>query len=370
MSRPTLPTPHRIIIKLGSAVLAPRGELDTKTIAALAADIAESKTPQTIIVSSGAVASGFRALGLSAPPKTIVQMQAAAAVGQQRLMAAWAEAFAKHGITIAQVLLTGEDLSHRTRLQNARRTLEELLARGIIPIINENDSVSFDEIKLGDNDRLSALVASLLQADLLLILSSVQGLYAKGTSRPVPHFASIAETHDHIRTDTSSVGTGGMVTKVDAAAIVTQAGVPMIIAGGLLPNVISRITRGEPMGTLFSAAKATRSSRQQWLGHSAKSKGAIIVDHGAQKAILSKGASLLPSGITAIQGAFARGETVDLTSADAKVPFARGIAAYSSTELPQIRGKKSSQIAAILGYSYSDEAVHRNNMVILNEPKK
>ncbi len=358
---------RRFVVKLGSAVLAPKGELDQKIIDSLAAQIAREPRRQCAVVSSGAVASGFRALGLSTMPRSIVQKQAAAAVGQQRLMAAWSAAFASHGRTVAQVLLTGDDLADRTRLLNARRTLEELLASGIVPIINENDSVSYDEIKVGDNDRLSSLVAGLVAADLLLVLSGVDGLYAGGDPRRiVPFVASIEEARSHIQTGTSAVGTGGMATKLLAAQIARDAGIAMVIAGGRVESVINRVLAGEALGTYFAGGRASRPARQRWLGQSARPAGTVVVDEGAKAAIIRKGASLLPSGIVGINGSFLAGATVDLRVAS-HPPFARGVAAYSSAEIAAIKGKRSSNIAAILGYCYSGEVVHRDNMALLVE---
>jgi len=356
-----------VVIKIGSAVLAPGGALSAETVNRLAKDINEAmqslRGRRIIIVTSGAVASGFRALGLTRAPKAIVQKQAAAAVGQQRLMGAWALGFASVGLTVAQVLLTGEDIADRTRSQNARRTLEELLFRGVIPIINENDSVSYSEIKLGDNDRLSALVASLVQADALLALSTVEGVYASGTGRVIEEFESVAKARPHVTTDVSEVGTGGMVTKLAAAQIAGDAGVVFLIAGGGQMSIVSRALAGELVGTVFCSPISGRSSRQRWLGYSAKARGRIEVDAGAAAAIEARGSSLLPRGIVRIEGVFDKGAAVDI--ACATVIIARGIAAYNSDELGRIAGHTSAEIHKILGYVYSAEAVHRNDLVLM-----
>jgi glutamate 5-kinase len=361
-----LPPIRRLVVKIGSAVLAPAGQLDPAAIARLAADAASLTPPRQIVfVSSGAVASGFRALGLDQPPRTIVEKQAAAAVGQQRLMAAWADAFAPHHRPVAQVLLTADDLGHRPRFLNARRTLLELLDRGAVPIINENDSVSFEEIKFGDNDRLSALVCGLVQADLLLMLSSVEGLYAAGqTGRVVPLIHDALEADAHIRTEQSDVGTGGMVTKVQAAAITTAAGVPAVIAGGSVPSIISRILAGEPLGTLFAPAPKATAARKRWIGAAARVRGHITIDPGAAAALTQRGASLLPSGIQSVHGRFESGAVIEIRAPDS-TPLARGVTAYASGEIDRLRGKRSADIPAILGYSYADEIIHRNDLVLL-----
>jgi glutamate 5-kinase len=280
-------------------------------------------------------------------------------------MSAWAEAFAPHRRPVAQVLLTAEDLGHRPRFLNARRTLLELLDRGAVPIINENDSVSYEEIKFGDNDRLSALVCGLVQADLLLMLSSVNGLYAAGQpGQVVPLVGDPLDADVHIRTDRSEVGTGGMITKVQAAAITTSAGVPAIISGGNVPNVIARVLAGEALGTLFAPAPKATAARKRWIGAAARVRGHITVDPGAREAITQRGASLLPSGVSAVHGRFESGAVVEVRGSDSQ-PLARGVAAYSSDEIERLRGKRSADIASILGYAYADEIVHRNDLVLL-----
>jgi len=365
-TRPPLSGSRRLVVKLGSALLAPAGRLDPAAVARLAADIADvARTREVCIVSSGAVASGFRLLGLDRPPKTIVGKQAAAAVGQSLLMRAWAEAFAPLNRNVAQVLLTADDLDHRTRLLNARRTLAELLAHSILPIINENDSVAFDEIKLGDNDRLSALVAAAIGADLLVILSSVRGLFEAGDpARVIPLVRDPAAAALHVRPGTSDVGTGGMTTKLQAAAIAGDAGIPTVIAGGNDDRVLARLLAGESTGTYIQPAPRRRAARKGWIGHSTRVRGSLVVDAGARAAIESRGASLLPSGILAVEGDFISGAAVDIRTDDAP-PFARGIAAYAADELRRLRGKRSDQIEPTLGYAYSDEAIHRDDLVIL-----
>lgn len=375
MSRVFPRQPRRIVVKVGSAVLAKAGMLDSTAVARLANDLAATLDADVrrriVLVSSGAVASGFRALGLAKPPKVIADKQAAAAVGQPRLMAEYAAAFARHRTprAVAQVLLTAEDIDHRTRFLNARHTLERLLEPGgVVPIINENDSVSFSEIKLGDNDRLSSLVASLISADLLIILSSVPGVLDRSNPRHViPELSSFAQALSHVTAGKSDVGTGGMATKLKAACDAASVGTPVIIAGGDLPDIVQRLVRGEPLGTYFPPAPGATAARKRWIGFSARPKGVLRVDEGARRAVSTRGASLLPSGLTSVDGEFAVGALVELRGPD-NHPFARGLASYDSHDLARLCGKKTGQIEPTLGYRYADEAVHRDDLVLLDAP--
>jgi glutamate 5-kinase len=363
----TLPPIRRIVVKIGSAVLAPGGSLDQAAADRLGADIAAARAQgvQVAVVSSGAVASGYSALGLKAPPKTIVRKQAAAAVGQSRLMAAWNAALLPHGLVAAQILYTAEDLEHRERFLSARRTLNELLGAGVVPVINENDTVSYEEIKLGDNDRLSALTADLADADLLLILSSVSGLYESGKSGKVIHTIQSARTAQaHVRPDKTVVGTGGMQTKLTAAAAAASWGIPTVVAGGHEHHVIRRVLAGEVLGTLFPAARITKArARKRWLGFGARARGTIIIDAGAARALTQRGASLLPSGVTGVRGSFDRGAAVQIAVEGGAV-IARGVSAYSSDDVARIAGKRSSQIEGVLGHYYAEEVVHRDDLVV------
>lgn len=362
-----LPPIRRLVVKIGSAVLAPSGVLEQRTVARMSADVARAHAlgVQPTIVSSGAIASGFRALGLTAPPKTIVHKQAAAAVGQQRLMAAWSAAMDTHGLTVAQALYTADDLEHRGRFQSARRTLGELLSRRIVPIINENDTIAFDEIRLGDNDRLSALTADLVSADILLILSTVPGLLERGpSSRVVRTVADVRDAARHLRAGKSSVGTGGMQSKLTAAGAAASWGIPTIIASGSEPEVISRVLGGEPIGTFFEPAARKARPRKRWLAFSARAEGTIVADAGAVRAVTQRGASLLPGGITVVRGAFDRGATVEVCGPDGAV-VARGVTLYASADIARIAGKRSAQIAGILGDAYADEVIHRDDLVLV-----
>lgn len=370
----SIPGVRRLVVKVGSAVVAPHGRLDPGAVQRLAADIAVVRAAsrgagvQTVIVSSGAVACGFRAMGLSAPPRTIALKQAAAAVGQPILMRTWTEALSAQSLQVAQVLYTADDLEHRTRFFNARRTMNELLHAGVVPIVNENDTVSFDEIRLGDNDRLSALTAALVSADLLLILSSVQGLYEGGRAgRVIPSVDDVAAAVRHVRAERSSTGVGGMATKVEAAGIAASWGVPTIVAGGREPGVVTRVLAGEPLGTLFVPRPRRMASTRRWLSASARPRGTITIDEGALRAITTRGASLLPSGIVRITGTFERGAPVDIADRRGKV-VARGLTNFSAEELEAIRGLRSSQIESRLGYRYADEAIHRDQMSIIATP--
>jgi glutamate 5-kinase len=314
-----------------------------------------------------------------------MQKQAAAAIGQPRLMQAWSEAFARvlppaRSRSVAQVLLTAEDIEHRGRFLNARRTLECLLDSGVVPIINENDSVSFDEIKLGDNDRLSALTATLVGADALVLLSSVPGVLENADRAVVPEIRSLEAGLALVRTDKSETGVGGMETKVRAACSAAAMGIGTVIAGGQEARIVSRLLSGEGLGTFFPPATggseftARASSRKKWLGLSARPKGRLIVDDGARLAILKRGSSLLPSGLLDAVGDFDAGALVEVCRGEkgaggrvsgVSEPFARGLACYPADDLRRLRGLKTSQIEQVLGYHYSDEAVHRDDLVVL-----
>ncbi|MDX2147907.1 MAG: glutamate 5-kinase [Planctomycetota bacterium] len=383
MIRRSIPTPSIVVVKVGSAVLAPEGVPDPGSFARLASSIAEARKRGmgVVLVSSGAVASGFRALGLAKPPKDIALKQAAAAVGQGKLIARWADALLPHKVEVAQVLYTAEDLDGRQRFLNARRTMSELIGAGVVPIVNENDSVSFAEIKLGDNDRLSALTSGLVDAGLLLILSSVAGLYEHGRKgKIVAEVRSIAEAEQHVQAEKSGVGTGGMQTKLWAAGTATRWGIATVIASGGEPDVICRVVDGEPLGTYFPARERGRTARQRWIETSARPKGTIVVDEGCAAAVVKKGASVLPRGVVRVETvaispggrhgvegedapSFPRGSPVQVATL-AGVVFARGISSYSSEEIARIAGKPANQIASVLGYSYCDEVIHRDDLVL------
>jgi glutamate 5-kinase len=362
------PRVRRVVVKVGSAVVAPGGLLDADAIARIAAELtALRKTGvEVVLVSSGAVALGFRTLGLPAMPGVIRQKQAAAAIGQPMLMRTYAEQLAASEIPVAQVLLTSDDFGHRERFLNARHTLETLLASGVLPIVNENDSVVFDEIKLGDNDRLSALVASSIDADLLLLLSVAPGLMDLASGRVLEAVDRIEDARALVDTAQSSgVGTGGMGTKLDAASIVTSRGIPAHLARGPtydIPDPIARVLRGDTIGTRFPADGASRrTSRKDWIANATRTQGVIVVDDGAAIALRQRGASLLPGGIVRVEGRFEAGSAVEIQNTQGAC-FARGLTSYGSAEIQRIKGLRSDAIEETLGYAYAEEVIHRDDL--------
>ena len=363
----------RIVIKIGSRVLTDDdGALDMAVIGRICTDIAllREQGQQVVVVSSGAIAAGRSELGLTEKPKTIPQKQAAAAIGQTRLMRAYEESLAPHSLKAAQVLLTSEDLSSRQRFLNARATIDTLLGFGIIPIINENDTVVVDEIKFGDNDNLSALVTNVAESDLLLILTDVEGLYsADPTDNPDAQLIPLVHgiTRDLERAaggSGSSVGTGGMATKVAAAKKAGKNGVPTILIAGKRGGIIAAAMHGEEVGTLFLPSGEGLNRRKHWIAYTLKPVGRVIVDDGAKNVLQKNGKSLLPSGIAAVEGRFERGACVRICSPDGK-EFARGLSDYSSAEIARLAGHNSSEIELILGYRYADVIIHRDNLVVL-----
>ncbi len=358
-----------IVIKIGSAVLTKAGQLNKRAITRLGKEVIALKNAgrDVVIVSSGAVASGLAAMGLQRMPRTIVDRQAAAAIGQQTLMNAWSTVFARAGIHVAQVLLTADDINSRGRYLNARHTLQTLLARSIVPVVNENDSVSYDEIRLGDNDHLSALVTTLISADLLIMLTDVEGLRSGGPHGELIRMVLATESaHGHIQAAKSETGIGGMKTKVDAAVLAGDAGVPTIIAGGRRNGVLSDIFAGRPVGTLFAPRVSKLDARRRWIASVARPEGTLIVDSGASEAIVRRNASLLPSGILAVDGRFSAGAVVKVCQDNGQL-IARGLASYASDEVDRIRGHKCAEIALLLGYRYMEEVVHRDDLVVLRD---
>lgn len=355
-----------VVVKIGSGVIAPGGKLDPAAVSRLGADLAAVRRTgrQVIVVSSGAIACGFRLLGLTSMPKAIADKQAAAAVGQQVLMQAWAGALRKAQLTVAQVLLTADDLDHRTRYLNARHTFRRLLAHGVMPIVNENDSVSYAEIRMGDNDHLSALVTTLVSGNLLIMLSVADGLRRGGPHGQLVELVRPGDAvQDYVSADKSFTGVGGMRTKLDAAALVNDAGIPAVIAGGAKPRVVSELLAGKPHGTWFEPRPSRLDTRRRWLATATRPRGAILVDDGARRAIIERNASLLPSGVVGVEGHFPAGAVVRIVDAKGEA-FARGLASYASDEIIRVKGRKGSELPAILGYRYLDEIVHRNDLVL------
>lgn len=373
MRKELLKKVKRVVIKIGSRVLTDlNGALDTDVINRICREIAllHQRGTQVIVVSSGAIAAGRSELGLVDKPRTIPHKQAAAAVGQTRLMQAYENALAPHSLKTAQLLLTSEDLGSRQRFLNARATIDALLGFGIVPIINENDTVVVEEIKFGDNDNLSALVTNVAEAHLLLILTDIEGFYSAdpnttADAKLIPVIRGITREVERAAGGSgSTVGTGGMSTKVAAAKKACKNGVATIIVSGKKSGIIVDALQGEDVGTLFVPSGTGINRRKHWIAYSLKPSGRIIVDDGARNALLKKGKSLLPSGVIRMEGKFERGACVRLCGLDG-VEFARGLSDYSSSESTILAGRKSSEIEEILGYHYGDVIVHRDNLVLI-----
>ncbi len=362
---------RRIVVKIGSALLVDAATASVKSdwLASLIDDLAQARArgAQVIAVSSGAIALGRRTLGLSPGKLRLEEKQAAAAVGQIALAQAWAEAFRTRNIVAAQVLVTLGDTEERRRYLNARATLSTLLAQGAVPVINENDTVATSEIRFGDNDRLAARVASMMTADCLVLLSDIDGLYSAAPEMPgatfIPEVNDITPEIEAMAGKTvSGVGSGGMVTKIEAAKIALGAGCNMVIASGHALHPLRRIAEGERCTWFVAAASATQ-SRKRWIAGTLQPIGHLVVDDGAAMA-LSKGKSLLPAGVKRIEGMFARGDTVSIVSAAGR-EIARGLAAYDAADAARIAGLKSAEIEQALGFRGRDELVHRDDMVLM-----
>jgi glutamate 5-kinase len=362
----------RCVIKLGSSILVPDQNLDEAYIRSLGEQIKTMADAgvECLVVSSGAIAVGLRTLGIKARPESIAKKQAIAAVGQIGLMDAYKTAFEGLSLTTAQILLTHEDFRDRSRFLNARHTIQELLEMGVVPIINENDSISSEEIKVGDNDNLAGMLACLIEADLLVLLTDIDGLY-NADPRQDPDAKRIkvveeleGEIEAFAESTTSPVGVGGMRTKIEAAKRAAGFHIPTVIAHGREPEILTRLQEGESLGTLILPAKGERlQAKKHWIRYVLKPKGSVTVDEGAANAISQSGKSLLPSGITAIEGDFEIGDPVEIFSPENK-SIARGLTAYSSTEIAKIQGAKSKEIEALLGYRYCDEVIHRDELVL------
>jgi glutamate 5-kinase len=361
----------RAVIKIGSGVLTRKNGLNLNVIDDLATEICwlHKKGTEIILVSSGAIAAGLKKAGLSKRPPSLSQMQALAAMGQSTLVKSYEEAFSRHGAKAAQVLLTRDDLTHRRRYLNARNTLLTLLSWRVIPIINENDTVVVDEIKFGDNDNLSAMITNLTESQLLVNLTNIEGLYDKD---PRLHTdAKLINTVEKVdrkieqlaNTIPGFLGTGGMATKITAAKNVALGGVPCVIANGLRPNILKDVFSGKNSGTFFCPEKISLSSKKQWIAFTKSPKGEIVVDTGAEKALLANGKSLLPSGIQDVRGKFSMGDSVVILTENNRA-LAIGIVNYSSGDLRKIMGSKTSAIESILGYRYDDEVIHRDNLIL------
>jgi glutamate 5-kinase len=362
---------RRVVVKVGSSSLTTAtGGIDEQRVDALVDTLATLALAgrEVVLVSSGAIAAGLAPLRLPRRPRDLATQQAAASVGQGLLIGRYAAGFARHDLTVGQVLLTVDDVTRRTHYRNAYRTLRKLLDLGAVPIVNENDTVATEEIRFGDNDRLAALVAALVQADLLVLLSDVDALYTGRPSDPasqrvplVDRSADLSEI-DVVTPGRSGVGTGGMVTKVEAARIATGFGIPVVLTSAPLA---AQVFAGDEVGTLFQAAAQRPAARLFWLAHATAPRGRLHLDPGAVAAVVARRKSLLPAGITAVDGSFAAGDPVDLVDAGSGAPVARGLVNYDAVELPALLGRSTPELAASLGPGYEREVVHRDDLVLL-----
>jgi glutamate 5-kinase len=360
----------RIVVKIGTGLLTnAKRQLDLARVAALADQFAALRRAgiEVAVVSSGAIGAGMAELGMSARPTSLPELQACAAIGQCKLMSLYAEAFGRHQLHVAQILLTHADLSDRGRHLNARNTMDTLLARGIVPIINENDTVSVDEIRFGDNDRLAALTAALLPADLLIILTSAEGLMTRpdGTGERIPLVTRVDESLMKLAGGAANAqSVGGMISKLQSAKIVHVAGIPMVIANGRKTDVLDDILAGKDIGTFFAASAKKMISRKRWIAFYHRPGGHLVVDDGAKQALLARGCSLLARGVLEVGGEFVAGAVVSLRDQEG-IEFARGVARFPADEARKICRATAGDIAAALGRKAKPEVVHRDDLVLL-----
>jgi len=364
----------RVVVKIGSGVISTDAGLDGPRLASIAEDVCDllDRGLEVILVSSGAVAAGKCQLGIEGRPQTIPQKQAAAAIGQTRIIREYKETFTDRGYNVAQVLLTRDDLSNRRRYLNARNTMMTLLEYGVTPIVNENDTVVVEEIRFGDNDNLSALATVLVEADMLIILSDVDGLYdSNPKENPQAELIQVVERvtpkiETMGGTTRGSLGTGGMATKLKAAKKAALSGVGTLIVNGRTPHVLQQVFDCEDVGTYFLPAQSKLTAKKHWIAFSKKPRGKLLIDDGGRQAVIKRGKSLLPSGICGVDGGFERGDAVRLCDRDGN-EFARGVVAYSLAETLQIMGKQCAEIETVLGYKYRDEVVCRDDLVLTIE---
>lgn len=370
---------RRCVIKLGSRLLVPNGKLDLDYLRSIAQGVRALREAdiETVLVSSGAIATGVAELELKDRPRSVARKQGAAAVGQIALMHAYRTVFAENGLEGAQLLLTHADIEDRKRFLNARHTLGSLLDLGVVPLVNENDTVSTTEIRVGDNDNLAAMVASLGEADLMVLLSDIDALYTADpqrdpTAERIPEVEGITEELEAMATDArDGPGIGGMRTKLEATKRAGEIGIPSVIAHGREPEVVTRVARDdERVGTRVEPPRPERlRQRKHWIGHLLKPRGVIHIDAGAARAIAESGRSLLPSGIVAVEGTFNMGDAVEIQDPDG-TSIARGLAAYGARELAAIQSCRTDEIETILGYTYRDEVVHRDDLVTVSASTK
>ena len=358
MSRSAVAAAQRLVVKVGSSSLTTAaGGLDPARLDALV-DVLAARPGQVVLVSSGAIAAGLAPLGLSRRPRDLATQQAAASVGQMLLVQRYASAFARHGRTVGQVLLTADDVVRRSHYRNAQTTLDRLLALGVVPVVNENDAVATDEIRFGDNDRLAALVAHIVRAEALVLLSDVDGLYDGDPRRPDARLVEHVSGPQDLAALTiggtgSGLGSGGMASKVDAAGLAARAGVPVLLAAAA---GAAAALRGEG-GTVFAPTGTLAPGRLLWLAHASTPRGRLVLDDGAVAAVVDRRSSLLPAGVTAVEGEFAAGDPVELSGLDGR-PVARGLVAYDAAELPALLGRSTRELGL-------REVVHRDDLVLL-----
>ncbi|SDU83159.1 glutamate 5-kinase [Microlunatus sagamiharensis] len=369
--RSAVATAHRVVVKVGSSSLTtPTGGIDPERIGALVDALVAVRLSgrEVVLVSSGAIAAGLAPLGMKTRPRDLANQQAAASVGQSLLMEHYGRLFARAGLGVGQVLLTVDDVTRRGNYRNAFRTFGRLLELGVVPVVNENDTVATQEIRFGDNDRLAALVAHLVHADALVLLSDVDALWTAHPATPgaerISRVASAAELADvDVTRRGSAVGTGGMQTKIEAAGIATSAGIPVVLTSA--PHAGEALA-GAEVGTLFAPTGKRRPTRLLWLRHASETKGRLVLDAGAVRAVVQRKASLLPAGVTGVEGTFTAGEPVDLVGPD-DVVVARGLVAYDSEELPALLGRTTQDLTAELGSGYERTVVHRDALVVLSD---
>ena len=359
----------RVVVKVGTSILTSKAGLFSKDeVERISQEILDilNEGYEVVLVSSGAIGCGMDVVGLKARPKELPALQACAAIGQGKLMKIYEDFFSKKKFHTAQVLLTRDGIQDRERYLNARNTFNALLRMRVLPVVNENDTVATEEIRFGDNDNLSAFVSALVEADLLVILSDVDGFYLKGKTR-LDHVKSLGqidkELRAHLYTNDRAKTTGGMEAKLEAARLAMQSGVPMVIANGREKGVLRKVLAGESVGTWFHASEKKRALRKNWLAFS-HTKGDVEVDDGARKALVDRGKSLLPTGIRKVKGAFSLGDAVRIVDARG-AEIGRGLANYGAEELEKIRGHRTDEIQKILGYKYYDEVIHRDNFVVM-----